>query len=79
MSLLYGTYKSPNDLEATDERRYLPLFWKENFSNVLKVVDRIKVIADKHGATLGQVAFAWLLAQGDDILPIPGSTKPAVR
>ena len=46
---------------------------------MLKVVDRIKVIADRHNATPGQVALAWLLAQGNDILPIPGSTKPAVR
>ena len=46
---------------------------------MLKIVDGIKVIADKHGATPGQVALAWVLAQGDDILPIPGSTKPAVR
>ncbi|KAI1782971.1 Aldo/keto reductase [Ganoderma leucocontextum] len=55
----------------------LPRFSEENFPNVLKVVDSIKAIADKHSATPGQVALAWLLAQGNDVLPIPGSTKPA--
>ncbi|KAM5537599.1 hypothetical protein V8D89_008677 [Ganoderma adspersum] len=74
--LLTGAIKSPDDLEATDGRRHLPRFSKENFPNVLKIVDSIKAIADKHEATPGQVALAWLLAQGDDVLPIPGSTKP---
>ena len=66
-------------MNEDDGRRQLPRFSKENFPNVLKLVDNIKVIADKHNATPGQVALAWLLAQGEDVLPIPGSTKPAVR
>ena len=66
-------------MDEDDGRRQLPRFSKENLPNVLKLVDNIKVIADKHRATPGQVALAWLLALGDHILPIPGSTKPAVR
>ena len=56
----------------------LPRFSAENFPKVLKIVDRIKAIADKHGASSGQVALAWLLAQGEDVVPIPGTTSIAV-
>ena len=70
---------SPDQLEATDLRRFLPRFSAENFPKVLKIVDVVKAIASKHNATPGQVSIAWLLAQGDDILPIPGSSKPTVR
>ncbi|KAI0765200.1 Aldo/keto reductase [Fomes fomentarius] len=75
--LLTGKYSSPDDLEPTDQRRYLPRFSQENFPKVLKIVDGIKTIAEKHNATPGQIALAWVLAQGDDVLPIPGSTKLA--
>ncbi|KAM5541768.1 hypothetical protein V8D89_004497 [Ganoderma adspersum] len=75
--LLTGRYTSQDQLEATDLRRYLPRFSTENFPKVLKIVDVIKAVAGKHNATPGQVSIAWLLAQGDDILPIPGSSKPA--
>lgn len=71
--------RSPDDLDKDDLRRIFPRFSAENFPNILRVVDGIKAIADKHKATPGQVALAWLLAQGDDILPIPGSGNPAVR
>ena len=64
----------PSDLRLT----YFPRFSEENFPKILTVVDIISGIAETHGATPGQVALAWLLAQGDNILPIPGSTKIAV-
>ncbi|RPD52412.1 Aldo/keto reductase [Lentinus tigrinus ALCF2SS1-7] len=48
-----------------------------NFPNIINVVNSIKTIADKHGATPRQVTLAWILAQGDDFFPIPGSTKVA--
>ena len=51
---------------------------KENFPNILKIADGLKEIGDRHGATAGQVALAWVLAQGDDIIPIPGTTKVPV-
>ena len=54
-------------------------FSTENFPNILKIVDGVQAIAKKYNATAGQVALAWLLAQGDDIIPIPGTRKVKVR
>ena len=51
---------------------------KENFPNILKIAQGLQEIGKKHDATSGQVALAWLLAQGDDIIPIPGTTKVKV-
>ncbi|KAL7283966.1 Aldo/keto reductase [Trametes coccinea BRFM310] len=75
--LLAGKFKSPDDLPENDGRRYLPRFSKENFPKVLQVVDSIKTIASKYDATPAQICLAWLLAQGEDIIPIPGTTKVA--
>ena len=50
-------------------------FSEDNFPKVLKIVEAVRKIGIKYGATPGQVALAWLLAQGDDIIPIPGTTK----
>ncbi|EIN08934.1 Aldo/keto reductase [Punctularia strigosozonata HHB-11173 SS5] len=75
--ILTGQYKSVDDFAPTDLRRMLPRFSKENFPNILKLVDGIQSIAKKYSATPGQVALAWLLAQGEDIIPIPGTTKIA--
>lgn len=44
-----------------------------NFPNILKLVDDLQAIGKKHGATAGQVSLAWLLAQGEDVIPIPGT------
>ncbi|TFK47822.1 Aldo/keto reductase [Heliocybe sulcata] len=71
--LLTGRYKSPDDFEEDDFRSLIPRYSKENFPNILKIVDGLKAIGERHGATAGQVALAWLLAQGDDIIPIPGT------
>ncbi|KAK6988628.1 Aldo/keto reductase [Favolaschia claudopus] len=74
--LLTGAYKSPDDFEADDFRRSVPRFSKENFPNILKLCDDLKAIGAKYNnATAGQVTLAWLLAQGDDIIPIPGTKK----
>ncbi|KIM85447.1 hypothetical protein PILCRDRAFT_817469, partial [Piloderma croceum F 1598] len=73
--ILTGQYKSPDDFEESDFRRSLPRFGKENFPNILKIADAMKQIGEKHNATAGQVSLAWLLAQGDDVIPIPGTTK----
>lgn len=54
-------------------------FSKENFPNILAVVDTLKQIGEKHSATSGQVALAWLLAQGADVIPIFGTTRIEVR
>jgi len=71
--LLTGKYKSPDDFEEGDIRRVIPRYSKENFPNVLKVVEEIRLIGERHNASAGQVTLAWLLAQGLDIIPIPGT------
>ncbi|KAI0092295.1 NADP-dependent oxidoreductase domain-containing protein [Irpex rosettiformis] len=75
--MLTGRFKSPDDFEKDDFRLTIPRFSHENFPKVLKIVDAVKAIAAKHNATPGQIALAWLLEQGEDIIPIPGtrSTK----
>jgi len=76
--LLSGTIRSPKDLEAGDVRHNHPRWQGENFAKNLAVVDRVKTIATDIGATPSQVALAWVLAQGDDIITIPG-TKHVAR
>ncbi|KAH9846265.1 Aldo/keto reductase [Lenzites betulinus] len=73
--LLTGKIRSPADLAADDARLYMPRFSEENFPKMLAVVDGIQAIAKKYDATPGQVTLAWMLAQGDDIIPIPGTTR----
>jgi len=70
-----GQYKSPDDFEEGDFRKFAPRFSKENFPKNLKLVDGLVEIAKKKGCTPGQLTLAWLLAQGDDIIPIPGTKK----
>lgn len=50
-------------------------FSKENFPDILKIVDRLKGIGEKHGASAGQVTLSWILSQGDDFVVIPGTKK----
>ena len=69
---LAGKIRSLDDLPADDWRRNDPRYQGDNFAANLKVVDAIANVAAKHGASNAQVALAWLLAQGDDIVPIPG-------
>ncbi|KAF7373930.1 Aldo/keto reductase [Mycena sanguinolenta] len=74
--LLTAQYKSPDDFEDGDFRKAIPRYSAENFPNILKIADGLKSIGAKHdGATAGQVAIAWVLAQGEDIIPIPGTKK----
>src|SRR5213079_819899 len=72
---LTGTITSTDDLEDTDFRKTNPRFMGENFDHNLRVADEVKAIAAEVGATPAQVALAWLLAQGDDIAPIPGTKR----
>ena len=72
---LTGALKSPDDFEEGDFRRLAPRFNKDNFPKNLKLVDTIKKIADEKGCTSGQLVLAFLMAQGEDIIPIPGTTK----
>lgn len=70
-----GAYKSPDDFEEGDWRRTNPRFTGEAFKENLKLVDALKEIADKKGITPSQLALAWVLAQGDDFIAIPGTKK----
>jgi aryl-alcohol dehydrogenase-like predicted oxidoreductase len=69
---LTGSIRSLEDLPANDWRRNDPRYQGDNFATNLKVVDVVGEVAAKHGASHAQVALAWLLAQGPDIVPIPG-------
>jgi aryl-alcohol dehydrogenase-like predicted oxidoreductase len=69
---LTGSIRSLDDLPENDWRRQDPRYQGTNFAANLKVVDIVGEVAAKHGATHAQIALAWLLAQGDDIVPIPG-------
>ncbi|KAF8997494.1 NADP-dependent oxidoreductase domain-containing protein [Cyathus striatus] len=73
--MLTGQLKSPKDFEEGDIRKYFPRFNEENFPKSLALVDKIKTIGVKCNATPGQVSLAWLLAQGEDIIPIPGTKR----
>jgi aryl-alcohol dehydrogenase-like predicted oxidoreductase len=66
---------SPEDLAEDDWRRSMPRFERENFRRNIKLVERIKTLAAKKGCTPAQFALAWVLAQGDDIVPIPGTKR----
>jgi aryl-alcohol dehydrogenase-like predicted oxidoreductase len=69
---LAGGITSLDDLPADDWRRNDPRYSDENLPKNFKVVEAIGAVADKHGASKAQVALAWLLAQGDNVVPIPG-------
>ncbi|KAK4196245.1 NADP-dependent oxidoreductase domain-containing protein [Triangularia verruculosa] len=72
---LTGQIKSVHDFGADDFRRLVPRFNPENFSKNLEIVEKLGEIAKKKGCTTGQLALAWLMAQGPDIIPIPGTKK----
>lgn len=72
---LSGNITSPDDFAADDYRRNAPRFQGDNFDKNLQLVERVKEIATQKGVTPGQLALAWLLAQGDDIVPIPGTKR----
>ncbi|RGP64215.1 putative aldo-keto reductase akr13 [Fusarium sporotrichioides] len=74
--ILSGTLRSPADFGPGDFRSHLPRFSEENFPKNLALVDKIQDIANAKGVTASQLTLAWLLAQGDDIFPIPGTTRP---
>lgn len=72
---LTGAIASPDDFAPDDYRRRSPRFQGENFAKNLELVEQVKAIANEKGITAGQLALAWLLAQGDDIVPIPGTKR----
>ncbi|MBW4661174.1 MAG: aldo/keto reductase [Drouetiella hepatica Uher 2000/2452] len=72
---LSGEFTKPEDLAADDYRRQSPRFQGENFYKNLELVDKVKTIATQKSVTPSQLALAWLLAQGNDIVPIPGTKR----
>ncbi|WP_319422149.1 aldo/keto reductase [Pleurocapsa sp. FMAR1] len=74
---LTGQIERVEDFAEDDYRRTDPRFQGENFNQNLKLVDRVKQIAQEKNATPSQIALAWLLHQGDDIVPIPGTKRRA--
>jgi aryl-alcohol dehydrogenase-like predicted oxidoreductase len=73
---LTGRFRSLDDLAPDDWRRNNPRFQGDNFQKNLDLVARVEALARTKGCTPAQLAIAWLLARGHDIVPIPGSTKP---
>ena len=70
---LTGRFRSIDDLPEDDFRRVSPRFEGENFDRNLELVEQVTAIADEKGVAAGQLALAWVLAQGEDIVPIPGT------
>ena len=72
---LTGQLRSLDQLSDTDFRATNPRFAGDNLAENLRIVDEVEAVAAEAGATPAQVALAWLLAQGDDIAPIPGTKR----
>ncbi|MFJ5279642.1 aldo/keto reductase [Streptomyces parvulus] len=72
---LTGGIRTLDGLDAADWRRSNPRFTGDNLTRNLRIVDQVREVADEVGATPAQVALAWLLAQGDGVAPIPGTTR----
>ncbi|EJM80502.1 putative oxidoreductase, aryl-alcohol dehydrogenase like protein [Pseudomonas sp. GM74] len=72
---LTGALKSPDDFASDDYRRFSPRFQGENFAKNLLLVQQVQALAAEKGVTAGQLALAWVLAQGDYLIPIPGTKQ----
>jgi aryl-alcohol dehydrogenase-like predicted oxidoreductase len=72
---LSGSIRSLDDLDENDFRRRSPRFQGENFARNLELVDRVAEIAEEKGVTPSQLALAWVLHQGEDVVPIPGTKR----
>ncbi|MFH1018414.1 MAG: aldo/keto reductase [Pseudomonadota bacterium] len=70
---LTGRIKNPEDFDDDDYRRFQPRFQGENFKKNIKLVDAVRHLAERKGCTAGQLALAWVLAKGENIVPIPGT------
>ena len=70
-----GQFQSLNDFAPDDQRRTQPRFQGENFARNLELVEHVKAMATRKGCSAAQLALAWVLAQGPDIIPIPGTRR----
>jgi aryl-alcohol dehydrogenase-like predicted oxidoreductase len=74
---LVGRFRSPDELDDSDFRRYGPRFTGENLTANLALAEKVQQLAEAKGVTAAQLALAWVLAQGEDIVPIPGTKRRA--
>lgn len=74
---LTGRFTSSSQFAADDFRFWLPRFAEDALQANQAIIDRVRTVADRHGATPGQIALAWVLAQGDQVVPIPGTKRIA--
>jgi aryl-alcohol dehydrogenase-like predicted oxidoreductase len=72
---LSGRFKSSNEIEENDFRRHNPRFQGEAFDRNLALLEKVREIASEKGCTPGQLALAWVLAQGEDVVAIPGTKR----
>jgi aryl-alcohol dehydrogenase-like predicted oxidoreductase len=72
---LTGTISSPQDLDSDDWRRTQPRFSRENAERNAALAEKVRELADEKGVTQAQLALAWVLAQGEDVVPIPGTKR----
>ncbi len=74
--LLTGAISKQTEFDSQDFRSKQPRFQADNLAQNLRLVERVTSVAKAHGCTPAQFALAWLMAQGDDIVPIPGTKRP---
>lgn len=72
---LSGSWSAPGEIPEGDRRRDMPRFQGDNFDKNIRMVEALKVVAARRGATPAQMALAWVLAQGEDVVPIPGTKR----
>ncbi|MCA1619067.1 MAG: aldo/keto reductase [Acidobacteria bacterium] len=72
---LTGRFQKPEDLAEDDRRRQFPRFREENFAQNMRLVERVRQLASEKGCQPSQLAIAWVLAQGRDVVPIPGTKR----
>jgi aryl-alcohol dehydrogenase-like predicted oxidoreductase len=72
---LSGRFRSPDDIPEDDFRRRNPRFQGANFARNLELVQRVEEIAEEKGVKPGQLALAWVMSRGDDVVPIPGTKR----
>jgi aryl-alcohol dehydrogenase-like predicted oxidoreductase len=73
--MLSGTVSNLDDLAPDDYRRTLPWWRPENLTTNQRLLDVVRTVATRHDCTPGQVALAWVLAKGPDVVPIPGTER----
>ena len=74
---LTGAIRTPADFDADDYRRHSPRFQGDNFARNLALVEQVRALAAARGVSAGQLALAWVLARGEDLVPIPGTKRLA--